>query len=89
VLELGIEHTRRSRGEPGCLSHDVYANAEEPMRIFFFETWADREAVAAHFAVPASLAFVKAAGELAEGAPSIQIYDAELMSSGRTGGDSR
>ncbi len=77
-----LEHVRRSRAEPGCLSHDVHVDAENPLRLFFFETWADRAAVAAHFAVPASGAFVKAAGALSAGPPAIQIYDAELAPRG-------
>ena len=74
---LCLEHTRRSRLEPGCLSHDVHVHAEDPLRLFFFETWADRAAVDAHFAVPESGAFVRAAVGLTAEAPSIAIYDAQ------------
>lgn len=42
----------------------------------FVEQWADRAALLAHFAVPASRAFVKAAGALAAAPPSLEIYDA-------------
>ena len=67
----------RSRAEPGCLSHAVYTDSEDPLRLFFFETWADRDAVATHFAVPASGEFVREAARLTAAAPVIQIYDAE------------
>ena len=77
LLAISLEHVRRSRSEPGCLSHDVHIDAENPLRLFFFETWADRAAVEAHFAVPESRAFVKAANRLAAEPPIIQIYDAE------------
>jgi quinol monooxygenase YgiN len=75
------EHVRRSRTEPGCLSHAVHIDVEDPLRLFFFETWADRAAITAHFAVPASGAFVRAASRLSTEAPSIQIYEAERGSS--------
>ena len=62
--------------EPGCLSHAVHVDAENRLRLFFFETWLDRAAVATHFAVPESGAFVRAAGELAADQTAIQLYEA-------------
>ncbi len=44
LLELSLEHVRRSRLEPGCLSHAVHRDAEEPLRLVFVETWDSREA---------------------------------------------
>ena len=76
ALALSLEHVRRSRLEPGCVSHAVHRDAERPDRLFFFEEWADQAAVAAHFAVPESRAFVKALGDLAVEAPVLSMYDA-------------
>ncbi len=76
---LCIEHTRRSRLEPGCLSHAVHVDAENPLRLFFFETWQDRAAVATHFAVPESGAFVRAASGLAASQTRVQVYEAEVV----------
>ena len=76
---LCLEHTQRSRLEPGCLSHAVHVDAEDPLRLFFFETWQDRAAVAAHFAVPASGAFVRAAAALAASQTRVQLYEAEVV----------
>lgn len=76
ALRLSVEHVRRSRLEPGCLAHAVHQDAENPSRLVFVEQWADREALSAHFAVPASRAFVKAVGGLAVAQPEISIYDA-------------
>jgi len=73
---LALEHVRRSRTEPGCLSHDVHVHAEEPLRLVFFETWTDRAALAAHFAVPASREFAQAAGQLGAEPPVIRVYQA-------------
>jgi quinol monooxygenase YgiN len=76
LLALSLEHVRRSRSEPGCVAHAVHQDAENPLRLVFVEEWSDRAAVAAHFLVPASLAFVKAASLLAAEPPKMNIYDA-------------
>ena len=52
VRKLSLEHVRRSRTEPGCISHAVHVDCENPLRLVFFEQWADRAALLAHFAVP-------------------------------------
>lgn len=79
LLALSLEHVRRSRTEPGCLAHAVHQDAENPARLVFVEEWSDRASLEAHFAVPASRGFVKAAGALAAGAPRINIYDASPL----------
>ena len=76
ALRLSLEHVRRSRLEPGCISHAVHQDAENPAHLVFVEQWVDRPALRAHFAVPASRAFVKAVAALAEAAPTLAIYDA-------------
>jgi quinol monooxygenase YgiN len=45
----------------------------------FFEQWADRAALLAHFAVPASRDFVRSLQALAEAATSIELYDATRL----------
>ena len=77
---VALEHVHRSRLEPGCLSHAVYVDTENPLQLFFFETWLDRAAVATHFAVPESGAFVRAAGKLAADQTAIQLYEAQPVS---------
>jgi quinol monooxygenase YgiN len=77
ALALSIEHVKRSRAEPGCLSHSVRRDAENPLRLVFVEEWADRDALEAHFAVPASREFAKAIGALAAAPPNLKIYSAE------------
>ena len=76
VRKLSLEHVRRSRGEPGCISHAVHIDCEDPLRLVFIEQWADRAALLAHFAVPASREFVRALQPLAAAASTIEIYDA-------------
>ena len=76
---LSLEHVLRSRGEPGCISHAVHVDCENPLRLVFFEQWADRAALLAHFAVPASRDFVRSLQALAEGATTIELYDATRL----------
>ena len=79
LLAISLEHVHRSRTEPGCLSHAVHIDAENPLRLVFLETWSDREAVAAHFAVPESRAFVTAARRLTVEPPAIELYEARSI----------
>jgi quinol monooxygenase YgiN len=75
VLALSAEHVQRSRLEPGCLSHAVYRDLENPLRVVFWEQWADLSVLKAHFAVPASIAFVRELRTLASELSPISIFD--------------
>ena len=79
LLIVCLEHVRRSRTERGCLLHSVHQNVEDPSVLVFLEHWEDGDALAAHFAQPASLAFVKELGELAAERPTMTIYEASLV----------
>ena len=76
VVSLALEHVERSRAEAGCLLHSVHRDVEDPLRLVFLEHWADKEALAAHFAVPASGEFVTNVAALAAGSPTLEMYDA-------------
>ena len=76
VRRLSLEHVNRSRGEPGCISHAVHVDCENALRLVFFEQWADRAALLAHFAVPTSRDFVRALQPLAAASTTIELYDA-------------
>ena len=76
AIALSLEHVRRSRIEPGCLSHAVFQDVEEANRLFFFERWADRKALEAHFTVPEARAFAQSLASLSLSTPEIAIYDA-------------
>lgn len=75
AIRLSLEHVRRSRTEPGCLLHSVHRDVEDELRLVFLEHWADRAALDAHFAVPASGDFVAAVAALATEAPTIDIFE--------------
>jgi quinol monooxygenase YgiN len=79
IRALSLEHVHRSRGEPGCISHAVHVDCENPLRLVFVEQWRDREALLAHFAVPASRDFVRALQPLAAAASTIELYDASRL----------
>ena len=79
VLRSCLEHVERSRGEPGCISHDVQVDCQNPMRLFFFERWADEAALRMHFAVEGSKAFVRSLkGRIVE-MTGTQIYRTEAI----------
>ena len=74
---LALEHVRRSRTEPGCISHEVSRDVEQPDRFVFVERWSDMAALQAHFRVPASRQFAQAITELSHVPPQISLYHAE------------
>ncbi len=76
LLASSLEHVRRSRAEPGCISHGVHVDCENPLRLVFLERWSDRAALAAHFKVPESGAFVRSLRELATASEGPTVYDA-------------
>lgn len=77
IETLCIEHSQRSRGEPGCIAHNVHSDCENPDKLVFVEIWADADAVKTHFKVPESGEFVRQMGELSTERPTIQIYNSE------------
>lgn len=76
LLAAALEHVRRSRAEPGCISHAVHRDEEDEHRLVFFERWADRASLDDHFRVPASAVFVRTVTRLAAQPPTMVIYEA-------------
>lgn len=77
LLEAALAHVARSRTEPGCLSHSVHIDCENPMRLFFYEEWASRPAVDTHFAQPGSHDFMTAVRELSASSTRVKILPVE------------
>jgi len=77
MITLCAEHSARSRSEAGCLAHNCHIDVENPDRLMFVEEWESIDAVRAHFAVPASAAFVAEMRALSPQPPVIRIYAAE------------
>jgi quinol monooxygenase YgiN len=76
LIAASLEHVRRSRLEPGCISHSVHRDVENPLRLVFFEQWESPAAVKTHFAVPASGEFVRKAAALSDSPPSLELFTA-------------
>jgi quinol monooxygenase YgiN len=81
ITKLSLDHVHRSRKEPGCISHAVHLDCENPLRLVFIEQWTDRAALSAHFTVPASRDFVLALLPLTAARSTIEIYDATRLES--------
>ena len=79
VERLAVEHVLRSRAEPGCVSHEVSRDVQQPLRFVFVERWSDMAALQLHFQVEASRKFAQAMAELGEGRPQMDIYQAEAI----------
>jgi quinol monooxygenase YgiN len=79
ALKMGLEHVHRSRTEPGCISHAVHVDCENPLRLVFVEEWSDHAALQAHFKVPASKQFVVAMSSLATEPPKMVMYQSERV----------
>jgi quinol monooxygenase YgiN len=73
LLEAALAHVARSRLEPGCLRHSVHIDAEDPLRLFFYEEWADRAALDTHFVQPGSAVLMAAVRDLAASSTRIKI----------------
>ena len=71
-----LAHVRRSRTEPGCISHGVGIDCEDPLTLVFFECWSDRSTLETHFRAPGSAEFVAAVRRLAAASTGPSIYDA-------------
>ncbi|MFK7862786.1 MAG: putative quinol monooxygenase [Pseudohongiellaceae bacterium] len=77
ALQHSKVHVSRSRLEPGCISHDVTIDADNPNRLVFVERWQTMEDLEQHFQVPESSEFVALIAKLATIAPSMQLYISE------------
>ena len=77
MRRISLEHVRRSRAEPGCITHGVYTDCENPFRLHFFERWEDAASLKAHFGVPESRAFARRLRELASDPGDMAVYEAE------------
>jgi quinol monooxygenase YgiN len=76
LLAVSTEHVRRSRGEPGCISHAVTRDTENALRLHFLERWSDMDALKVHVHVEGSQAFSKALRKLVAEAPTMTLYEA-------------
>ena len=77
LRKASLAHVVRSRLEPGCISHSVQADCENPLRLFFYERWTDLAALKVHFRQPGSAELMAAVREHAATSEAITVYQAE------------
>src|ERR1700761_1751895 len=77
ILRVSRAHVHRSRTEPGCISHDVSIDADDPLTLHFIERWADAAALKAHFRVKASQEMFHALQRLAADPGKMRTYEAQ------------
>jgi quinol monooxygenase YgiN len=77
LRRAALDHVMRSRTEPGCVTHSVHIDAENPLRLFFYEEWADRAALDVHFAQEGSAAFMRAVRELSASSTRVRMLPVE------------
>lgn len=75
MRRLAQAHVQRSRAEPGCLSHAVHTDLDDPLRLVFIESWTDWHALNTHFRVPESVAFAKAMAALGAQPPEMTVHE--------------
>ncbi len=79
MTRVSLEHVHRSRKEPGCISHDVSVDAENPLKLHFTERWQDEAALKTHFAVKESRVFWRTLQSLAADPGAMAIYRSEKI----------
>ncbi|MDP6652107.1 MAG: putative quinol monooxygenase [Gammaproteobacteria bacterium] len=77
ALRISQEHVHRSSSEPGCISHAVHFDSENPNRLVFVERWESMSDLEQHFQVADSGTFVTELGKLAAIAPEMNIYESD------------
>jgi quinol monooxygenase YgiN len=76
VLRESQAHVARSRGEDGCIHHAVHIDAENPLRLFFYEEWRDMAALKTHFAQAGSVQFITAVRTLCDTTEPVRMMEA-------------
>lgn len=79
AMQACQKHVAHSRTEPGCISHAVYQDPEDGLRLFFYEQWEDQISIDAHFVLPSSQAFVAEVRMLVSAPPTLHIFNAEQI----------
>jgi quinol monooxygenase YgiN len=79
VLALSRVHIARSRAEPGCIEHGVAIDADDPLRLVFFERWADQAAIGVHLKLAASREFGKRVAALVDRPATLTIFEASEL----------
>lgn len=74
LIHLARDLVKHSREEEGCLSYSVFVDQVSADTIFFYEEWADQEAIEQHSATPHFKAFMDNIPELIAGQPTLKVH---------------
>lgn len=75
ALDLVQALASASRKEPGCLSYEVYVQADEPRVIMVWQQWSSLDALEIHFGSEHVDAFLDAIPDLIDGDVQSARYD--------------
>jgi quinol monooxygenase YgiN len=64
-----------TRQEMGCLAYDIFESLTESGAFVSVEQWEDEAAIDAHFLLPHTAAFLKAAAECVNAPPLIEEFE--------------
>ena len=79
IRRLSLEHVARSRPEPGCLEHGVTVDANDGLRLVFFERWADMDSLLRALQGAGVARVRRQAAQLAARPPELAAYDASEL----------
>lgn len=75
ALDLVQDLACASRKEPGCLSYEVYVQADEPQVIMVWQQWSNLDALEIHFGSDHVDAFLDAIPDMIDGEVLSARYD--------------
>lgn len=79
VEAIALAHVRRARTEPGCISHEVARDVENPCRFVFTERWIDLDRLACHTMSDSTRTTVESLHDLILDDTSFAAFDAEQV----------
>lgn len=73
ALDLCRAMIAPSRAEAGCIRYELYQDVTDAHRFFFYEEWADQQAVDEHTKAPHYIDFVPRFGPLLTAPADLQV----------------
>ncbi len=80
AVDAGIEMSRASEAEAGCITYHFYSDIEDENLFRIFEVWTNEEALMAHFKTPHMATFNSKLPDLLAGETDIKRYDISRVS---------
>jgi quinol monooxygenase YgiN len=74
MAQLLTAGSGETHGEQGCLVYAMHQGVEDPRSFAIVETWASREDLDAHLALPGVKDFIERIDGMADGQPAFGVY---------------